>query len=226
MTQDFAETSAVMDSLLSKIEDDNGFKCKGDCSPGMVFYTPEDHLPSCKLVIHKQREILIKACVDKRTREILLSKKIVDTESINAVKDFLKTRYSHGGCLILAGIPGSGKTLASAYAIQQLKTGLMVYAPNLQKDFLNDEKTEKLKSTGFLVIDDLGIEYKQEWLNSSLDSLIHHRHGNMLPTIFTTNLNNDDFKKTYSSRITSRLHEWSDGKFINTGKDDLRKNTN
>jgi DNA replication protein DnaC len=70
-------------------------------------------------------------------------------------------------------------------------------------EFLQFE--ERLRSTSLLIIDDLGAEYKQNWITNKVDAIITARYNRMLPMIVTTNLKPDELLGRYQERVYDRL---------------------
>lgn len=119
------------------------------------------------------------------------------------------------GWLMLEGAYGCGKThLAAAVGNYRLQKGDMVlfittpdlldhlrasFAPN--SEFTYDESFDRLRETGLLIIDDLGVENPSEWAQEKMFQLLNHRYSHRKPTIITTNRNLD----TLDPRIRSRL---------------------
>ena len=133
--------------------------------------------------------------------------------------------------LITGGI-GTGKThLASAITNRFCERGIKVlfatYEQHLQR--LRDEmdetslKTylEKMKTISVLVLDDIGKEHKTDWTAKTLYSVINYRYEHMLPTIITTNLNDDEFFTWVGGDVASRLYETMFA--IRTSGEDYRK---
>ncbi|GAB5493317.1 MAG: hypothetical protein Phog2KO_35320 [Phototrophicaceae bacterium] len=119
------------------------------------------------------------------------------------------------GWLLLEGQYGCGKThLAAAVGNRRLEKGDMVlfittpdlldhlrasFAPNSASTY--DETFERLRETGVLIIDDLGVENPSEWAKEKLFQLLNHRYSHRKPTIITTNRELDSL----DPRIRSRL---------------------
>ncbi|MEN6566361.1 MAG: hypothetical protein ABFC57_08665 [Veillonellales bacterium] len=64
---------------------------------------------------------------------------------------------------------------------------------------------DKVRTTGILVLDDLGAEYHQEWVLSKVDAIISERYNRMRPVIITTNLSDKALTGKYAERIIDRL---------------------
>ena len=80
---------------------------------------------------------------------------------------------------------------------------------------------EQVEGVRLLVLDDLGRErikgsYLEDWAASQLDRVVNHRYREMLPTIWTTNLREEQLTAIYGAALLSRLVEdapliWLDG---------------
>ena len=68
---------------------------------------------------------------------------------------------------------------------------------------------EQIKTVHYLIIDDIGVESasskSSDWYLNMLYLLINYRYEYMLPTIYTTNLDTDEFSRSMDDRIASRL---------------------
>ncbi len=127
---------------------------------------------------------------------------------------------SRSGNLALFGGTGLGKThLSSAVAGRVIEKGNDVYyisATNLFADF--EEKrfgnSSSYESTGeidqyftcdLLIIDDLGSEMINQFTVSCLYNVINSRLNHKKPTIISSNLTQEEFRKKYWDRISSRV---------------------
>lgn len=125
------------------------------------------------------------------------------------------------GSLVLFGDTGLGKThLSSAVARAVIDKGYDVYyvtAVGLLAEFEarrfgsasigdadNDDPT-RCYATDLLIIDDLGTEVNNQFTSSVLYDLINTRLIRRRPTIISTNLAQDEFRRRYYDRITSRV---------------------
>ena len=132
----------------------------------------------------------------------------------------------NGRGLYIHGPTGCGKTILSAnltvlYATRRWLENKAIQVhfqtvPNLLQEikqtFKPDcEQTEgllvnKLSTTPWLVLDDLGVEKVSEWVLQTLYVIINNRYESMLPTIITSNLSLDDLSvRLGNDRIPSRI---------------------
>lgn len=133
-----------------------------------------------------------------------------------------------GEGIYYSGSFGTGKThLAVAIALELINKGIPVICmtaidllAEIKRTFDDYNMSEyqilkAYKQADLLVIDDLGKEYCSNWAITMLYDIINDRYERCLPTIVTTNYNDDDLvqrlaeKSNYESAgaIVSRLHE-------------------
>ncbi len=122
------------------------------------------------------------------------------------------------------GPVGRGKTgLAVGLARKCIESGLVaqvlfVDVPDLlsqiKDTYGKDEESERAilkryKEAELLILDDLGAEHTQNlsWLQDLAYQIINYRHGEMLPTIFTSNLSLGDLGERIGSRNAWRIRE-------------------
>jgi len=142
------------------------------------------------------------------------------------------------GWLLLRGGYGCGKThLAAAIANYRLQHGhmaLFLTAPDLL-DHLRatfspdstvsyDERFEQVRNVPLLILDDFGTQSNTAWADEKFYQIINHRYILRLPTVITTNLDEEDFEP----RLRSRLgHSGSQGvvKLVKISSRDFRHGT-
>lgn len=121
--------------------------------------------------------------------------------------------------ILMIGGTGLGKThLSSAVARVAIEKGADVFytgaidlfsrfETDRFKSYSNepDELIERYFECDLLIIDDLGTEVINQFSVSTLYNLLNDRLSRKKPTIISTNLTNEDIKKKYTDRITSRL---------------------
>ncbi len=73
----------------------------------------------------------------------------------------------------------------------------------LKGDYL--ETLKYLIDDQLVMIDDIASDKHSEWREEILFAAIDQRYSSMKPTVITSNLTIDDFKKTYQPRLFSRL---------------------
>lgn len=119
------------------------------------------------------------------------------------------------GWLLLKGGYGCGKShLAAAIANERLARGesvLFVLVPDLL-DHLRatfaptsrvtyDERFETVRSTPFLILDDLGAQSVTAWATEKLFQLLNYRYNAQLPTVITTNRELEEIEPRIRSRL-------------------------
>ena len=128
----------------------------------------------------------------------------------------------HGTCLVLTGATGVGKSWAAVAGLRLVyedgtdATALrFAYFPAVCGRLLTPEtrvgELNAVKGTGFLVLDDFGVEYVKEGglIDAFLDEIIWYREAEMMPTIITTNLTTDLLKQRLPARLVDRLRgDW------------------
>ncbi|MBQ7911303.1 MAG: ATP-binding protein [Clostridia bacterium] len=146
-----------------------------------------------------------------RRMEQILARMRLYTETFEAGKS---------GNLVLFGDTGLGKThLSSAVARGVIERGCDVFyvsAVSMLSDFERERfgnsaggetgvGTDRYFSCDLLIIDDLGTEVNNQFTTSVLYNLINTRLNKRQSTIINTNLTQDEFRKRYWDRITSRV---------------------
>lgn len=125
-----------------------------------------------------------------------------------------------GGNLLLVGGTGLGKThLSTAVARAVIDRGFDVLytgSVGLVAAFENarfgssigmadTDDIDRFYSCDLLIIDDLGTEVSNQFTTSSIYNVINTRLNLRRPTIISTNLMQDELRRRYWDRITSRL---------------------
>lgn len=159
-----------------------------------------------------RKEVLEKygALVRSGVHKAFLLNELKQTQALKIVRGWLK---GDSQMLILAGRPGSGKTLAAIDALCLLR-GDLIKARDLSAR-LNPWGDEadmypriNMKHS-LLILDDLGTEIQSTRFTSDLESFISDRQGGNrrgpLRTIITTNLMPKVLRSQYGERIESRL---------------------
>lgn len=83
--------------------------------------------------------------------------------------------------------------------LQQIRSNMDTY----KGDYLLSLKY--LIDDPLVIIDDIASDKHSEWREEVLFGLIDERYNSMLPTVITSNLSINEFKRIYQERFTSRL---------------------
>lgn len=67
------------------------------------------------------------------------------------------------------------------------------------------ELLQKYAAADLLVLDDLGAERSTVWSREVIETLIRRRHDDIVPTIFTSNLDLSAIEKAFDDKIASRI---------------------
>ncbi len=138
--------------------------------------------------------------------------KNMDNQIIDSIIQFIRSHTS----LLLQGNVGSGKTYLLYYLIKKGAKALFYKSyeiDNLSLKYLNEyHSNEKLifelQSAKILFIDDLGVNRLTDRFERDLYMVLDYRLENLLPTLISTNLSDEDLLKNYGERIFSRLKEY------------------
>lgn len=149
-----------------------------------------------------------------------------ETVGIRAVDRWLSSP-SEAPCLVLLGGTGSGKTISALHAIRRLRAARFVRAPELGGAVRPTFDERKLgqreldpRRVKLLVLDDLGAEQLTPRFAEALFLTIDARQEVSRRTIITSNLNREDFRGRYDSRVIDRLNAIA--RVVSLGGDSLR----
>ena len=147
-----------------------------------------------------------------------------DPELAAQVRTWLLS-HSPGDSLLIMGDVGTGKTHL-AYRIlrhlldRRLRDGDMI-RPEFDVNAISEDKllkgrrssgsiddmrfTHQFLQPALLMIDDLGVAKRTEFVETEMYDLVNHRYENMLTTIYTTNILPDDLQEHLGDRVADRL---------------------
>lgn len=139
-----------------------------------------------------------------------------ETAAVKVVRDYCEAAMARGGCLVLSGPAGVGKSWAAVAAlhaaiVRHYRIGFC-YFPTLCAALLDSLRRppalDAAKESAVVLFDDFGAEYTRQgggFLATLVEEIIWHREGHNLPTLLTTNLTTDQLRAHCSDRIVDRL---------------------
>lgn len=167
------------------------------------------------------------ANIPRRYENAEFKAKVEDQEKlINAIKtNFNGKKFGEIRDMLIFGGVGTGKTHLMIAMLNKL-INANFYCRYSTENHLLDLYFQKkydefnaFKKVNILVIDELGKRELTDWQMIQLEELISYRYNELLPTIFITNMNADEFKNFVGDRITSRLRENKVIRVLMDGKD-------
>ncbi len=120
------------------------------------------------------------------------------------------------GLYIFSRTKGSGKTMLACCIVNALIQRRNVCVKFISiPDFLDmtkkkykgiveKEEVDSITNAELLIVDDIGVEMKKEWIDTELFRLIDSRYNKKLVTIFTSNLSIEELK--IDERISDRIN--------------------
>lgn len=133
--------------------------------------------------------------------------------------------------MLVYGSIGTGKTYITVAAMNRI-INANIYCRYITEHELLELYFQKryddfnaYKKVPVLVIDELGKRELTDWQMIQLEELISYRYNYLLPTIYITNMKEDEFKSFVGDRIASRLRENKVIRVMMSG-DDLRGKIN
>lgn len=157
----------------------------------------------------------------------------VPYETIKGYIDHLEENFERGRCIVMCGLPGTGKThLAISVALDAIsrgKTAVYVTVSDLIariRDTWGSGKTidtiDLYASVDLLILDEVGVQAGTENEKNILFDVLNRRYGEMLPSIILSNLNQRDVARYLGQRTWDRLRE-NEGICLNFNGDSYRK---
>lgn len=131
------------------------------------------------------------------------------------IYNFSKFEERGKGLYIYSEMKGSGKTMLSCCLLNELINSRMINGKFITVlDFIeltkkgfreldSNVEIETIFKSRILILDDLGVQMKKEWIDTVLYRLINYRMVNKLVTILTSNLSVDKLK--IDDRISDRI---------------------
>ncbi|MFA5866878.1 MAG: ATP-binding protein [Actinomycetota bacterium] len=118
------------------------------------------------------------------------------------------------GSLFFYGLAGRGKTYLAVAIYRELINDadfwpvpdLLLHLRSELRIKGEEEAIRPLKEARVLILDDIGIEKVTDWVRQALYVVIAYRERNLMPTVFTSNLDLDDLEERIGDeRIVSRI---------------------
>lgn len=155
------------------------------------------------------------------TAKVPEQEKLIATIKVN----FNGKNFSEIRDMLIFGGVGTGKTHLVVAMLNKI-INANIYCRYATENHLLDLYFQKkyddfngFKKVNVLVIDEIGKRELADWQMIQLEELISYRYNEMLPTIFITNMNEDEFKAFVGDRVSSRLRENKVIRVLMNGKD-------
>jgi len=222
--KDTSELSLEISTLLEEINTLPKVNC-GQC--GTAYRGEEENFicTSCKEKKQERLESEMKknyqiqrlfnlSNIPKRYKNAIFQPKTKIQNSVSQyfINNFKSLKKSTD--ILLFGAIGTGKTYIScAFALELIKSNQKSVKFITEYDLLAlyfEKKYEAFKSfreCEILILDEIGKRVLADWQRIQLEELLSHRYNEMLPTIYITNLEQDDFRAFLGSRLADRLRE-------------------
>ncbi len=189
----------------------------------------------------KIERIFSRIAIPKRFQTESFETYIADSERkkfvLNTMREFADNfdlNLKKGTNLILSGYTGTGKGhLAISVAKQIAAYGHSAFFVTLPEMIMmlraswnnpqapgQIETLRMLTSTSLLIIDDVGVGFNSDAERTQLYEVVNRRYLDLMPMIFTTNLDKFELEKVIGNRNFSRLRQ--EGKWLICDWDDFR----
>lgn len=141
---------------------------------------------------------------------------------VNEIRRFtrdIEINLDSGRSVWLEGDPGTGKTtlamLVSKSAIEAKRTTAIYSLPRLMgvlRESIESEEgllglLDRLATVDLLHIDDLGAEYRTDWVLEQIYSIVNTRYEEQRSILITTNYTPEQLEEQIGARTVSRLME-------------------
>ena len=155
------------------------------------------------------------ANIPTRYKDAEFTAKVQEQEKLIATikANFNGKKFNEIRDMLIFGGVGTGKTHLVVAMLNKL-INANIYCRYATEHGLLDLYFQKkydefnaFKKVNVLVIDELGKRELAEWQMIQLEELISYRYNELLPTIFITNMNEEECKSFVGDRVASRLRE-------------------
>ena len=130
------------------------------------------------------------------------------------IENFSQKNLKESSDILLFGSIGTGKTYIScAFALELIRkeqkhvkyvTEYELLSFYFEKEY---QKFRNCRNSEILILDEIGKRVLVDWQRIQLEELLSFRYNNMLPTIYITNLEQNQFKEFLGDRLADRLRE-------------------
>jgi len=130
------------------------------------------------------------------------------------MENFTQKSLKQSTDILLFGSIGTGKTYIScAFALELIRkeqkhvkyvTEYELLSFYFEKEY---QKFRNCRNSEILILDEIGKRVLVDWQRIQLEELLSFRYNNMLPTIYITNLEQNQFKEFLGDRLADRLRE-------------------
>lgn len=154
--------------------------------------------------------------------DVLSSKSVKQKAVHKAARAYLDAILNGScACLIMCGMPGTGKTHISCAMVLQVirsfKRAVYISTSQLMRRVKStwgknageseEEVMDFYCGLSFLVIDEVGVQFGTETEKLIFYEIINRRYENMLPTVLISNLTADELKDFIGERAFDRFRE-------------------
>ena len=208
----------IVDNMRVWGEDANGFFVED--SSMCEFYIPEKRVDAQMAQFRRSRSMIPFEYMNLLLPSFDWRKYGYDTrETQKIVRSFVvkfeEFRQKGMGLYIYSETKGSGKTMLASILLNELSRHYAISVKfvtvldliEMTKQSFHDDSGEvqSLYDAGVLVLDDLGVQMKKDWIDSVLYRLIDHRYRRILVTIYTSNIQCSNLR--IDERITDRMNK-------------------
>ena len=130
------------------------------------------------------------------------------------IENFTQKSLKQSTDILLFGSIGTGKTYIScAFAIELINRQQNSIRYITEYDLLSlyfekkYQEFKKYRDSQILILDEIGKRVLADWQRIQLEELLSSRYNDMLPTVYITNLEQNEFRRFLGNRLADRLRE-------------------